>query len=71
MKRRTARIDLQNGTGQVKVDDFRVIHFIDSTMKEPRQIILMYALGEDGVVYEFANGKWRAYPINEETITKG
>jgi hypothetical protein len=70
MKRPITRIELKNGVGQVKATNFQVVHFIDTTMKEPRPIILLYALGEDGVVYEFANGKWRAYPINEETITK-
>jgi hypothetical protein len=28
-----------------------------------REIILIYALGEDGVVREFANGQWTAFPI--------
>lgn len=52
----------------IKATNFQVIHFIDETVDKPRPIIIMYALGEDGIVYEFTGGKWRAYPINQETI---
>jgi hypothetical protein len=45
-----------------------VVHFFDKKQINTdgsvgREIILIYTLGEDGVVREFANGKWVAFPI--------
>jgi hypothetical protein len=52
----------------IKVTDFQVISFFDEKAKRNdgaagSEIILIYALGEDGVVREFANGKWTAFPV--------
>lgn len=52
-----------------KVTDFQVINFFDSHAKRSdglagSEIILIYALGEDGVIREFANGKWTPFPIH-------
>lgn len=44
---------------------FQAITFWDK--KAERQIIMLYALGQDGVVREFANGKWNSYPIVRES----
>lgn len=47
----------------IRVTDFKVVHFVDQ--KTNQNVVLMYALGEDGVVREFASGKWTGYPITE------
>lgn len=51
-----------------KVVSFQVIHFKnpDPVTKEPREAIMIYALGEDGVIYEFC-GQWLALPIGPDT----
>jgi hypothetical protein len=62
--------EAKNGDGEpvIRAVDFKVINFYDKRVKAAdgqmgREIILIYALGEDGVVREFANGKWAAFPI--------
>ena len=62
--------EANNGSGEpvIKAVDFKVIHFFDKQAPvsgggKGREIILVYALGEDGVVREFANGKWVPFPI--------
>jgi hypothetical protein len=47
----------------VKATSFQVIEFIDPSEKKPKPVILLYALGEDGIIYEMSGGKWRSYPI--------
>jgi hypothetical protein len=52
----------------IKVADFQVVHFFDEKAQRKdgqlgSEIILIYALGEDGVVREYANGKWVPFPI--------
>jgi hypothetical protein len=42
---------------------FEVIHFFDKELK--REIVILYALGEDGVIREFTNGKWTPFPIQD------
>lgn len=48
----------------IKVKDYSVIHFAEeyrderSGMRRTRTIVLIYALGEDGVIYEMSGGKW-------------
>ena len=44
-----------------KATKFEVIHFGAGEVYS----ILSYALGEDGIIYELAGGKWAAYPIEE------
>jgi hypothetical protein len=59
-----------------KVTQFEVVHFREQIRQEgnkkpiEREIILMYALGEDGIMYEMAAGKWLALPIVEENMRK-
>jgi len=50
----------------VKIKDFSVIHFLDKNAKPQREVILLYALGEDGILYEFS-GDWKSYPIKNVT----
>jgi len=52
----------------IKACDFQVLSFHDP--KALRQdglvgseVILIYALGVDGIIREFANGRWTAFPI--------
>jgi hypothetical protein len=61
----------------VRLESLEVIHWsepvivevtnpetgLKETRQELRHPILLYGLGEDGVVYELSQGKWRAYPI--------
>ena len=60
-----------SGNGSViKACDFQVINFHDARAALPdgtlgREIILLYALGEDGVVREFSNGQWTPLPIHD------
>jgi hypothetical protein len=54
--------------------DFKVIHFYDKRCPHPegevgREIILLYALGEDGIVREYVNGAWVPLPIPLEAST--
>jgi hypothetical protein len=56
-----------------KTTKFEVIHFEEDLKDEigkhiRRQVILLYALGEDGVVYEMASGKWLALSITEANM---
>jgi hypothetical protein len=51
-------------TLHTKVKAFQVIHFMD----EGKPIIILYALGEDGIMYECTGGKWMPLPIKEDTI---
>lgn len=47
-----------------KVVSFQALHFKspDPATGVPREVIMLYALGEDGVIYEFG-GQWLAMPI--------
>jgi hypothetical protein len=45
----------------LRATQFTPVHFFDPELK--RQVIILYALGEDGIVYEYTNQKWNPYPI--------
>jgi hypothetical protein len=51
----------------IKATSFQIIQFIDKTGKEQKVVIIPYALGEDGILYEFTGGTWRGYPITVQT----
>ena len=58
------------GSAYIKAVDFKVIHFFDKKFVLPeggfgREIVVLYALGEDGIVREFTGGKWVPLPITE------
>jgi len=68
MNKPISRIPIQkNGskTTLVKITNFQVVQFHDP-QQENRPVIIMYALGEDGIIYEFNGAKWSAYPIKED-----
>ena len=45
----------------IPVTSFQAVSFYDEAQK--RQIIVLYALGADGIVREFNGGKWQPFPI--------
>lgn len=55
-----------------KIVKFEVIHFEDEVVdrsngnKRRGVVILIYALGQDGVVYEMSGGKWLALPLDKD-----
>lgn len=56
-----------------KVKQFEIVHFKDKVKGEngdfvDREILLLYALAEDGIVYEYSGGKWLGLPINKSTV---
>lgn len=56
-----------------KVLNFSVVNFEDTVIdgkgnESRRQIILLYALGQDGVIYEMSGGKWLALPIEKTNM---
>lgn len=61
-------ISLEEGLPVIKAVQLEVVHFFDKKQVNGdgtigREIILLYSLGEDGVVREFSNGVWVAFPI--------
>lgn len=59
---------------RIRVSSFQVVHFKDTFINDDngdkidKQIVILYALGEDGIVYEMLGGKWLPIPINQETM---
>lgn len=56
-----------------KVTQFEIVHFKDAFKQEDgklvdREVLLLYGLGEDGIIYEMALGKWLALPITKENM---
>lgn len=47
----------------IRAVHFKVVHFHDPALQ--REIVLIYALGEDGIVREFSNNKWTEFPIED------
>lgn len=60
----------------VKVVDYTTIHWTEklpaAEQGKPteREVILIYALGEDGTIYEMSGGRWLPLPIEEGYIRK-
>ena len=52
----------------IKVLQFQALHFKSADPERP-EVILLYALGDDGIIYEFA-GQWLALPIEPEFVKK-
>lgn len=47
----------------VKILNFEVVHLVEP--ENSRNVILIYALGENGVLYEMAGGRWISLPIGD------
>jgi hypothetical protein len=47
----------------IQAIQFQAITFYDAKLE--RQVIMLYALGEDGILREFQNGKWNEFPITK------
>lgn len=43
------------------VVQFQAVTFYDDLLK--RQVIVLYSLGEDGIIREYSNNKWTPYPV--------
>lgn len=57
----------------IKVTQFHVVHFktfpsAEKPAELPREAILLYALGEDGVIYEFSTQTWMPLAIEEDCL---
>jgi hypothetical protein len=57
----------------VKVVDFHVVHFKTLPLPEhatlpPKEAILIYALGEDGIIYEFSTATWMPLAIDDDCM---
>lgn len=48
----------------IRTKSFQCVSFYDAKLE--RQIIVLYCLGEDGVLREYVNGKWHPYPVTEQ-----
>jgi hypothetical protein len=62
-----------NSDSIIKAIQFEVVHFMETDERDgkvkPR--LLLYALGENGIVYEMSGGnKWLALPIDSNKIRK-
>lgn len=59
---------------KVRFTSFQVVHFKDKVKSNDngkisdREILILYGLGDDGVIYEFSNGKWMALPVTENNL---
>lgn len=56
-----------------KVKQFQLVHFRDAIKGEngevkDREVLILYALGEDGIVYEYSGGKWLGLPVTKATV---
>jgi len=58
------RPPLKNGEhgDYIPVIAFQAVHFHDK--KEGREVILLYALDENGIIREFNGTSWKSFPIS-------
>jgi hypothetical protein len=48
----------------IKTKAFQCVSFYDP--KQERQLVILYSLGEDGILREYVGNKWHPYPVTEE-----
>jgi hypothetical protein len=60
-ERKTAVRKANPNGAQIKATSFQTVTFFDE--KAQKQVILLYALGSDGIVREYQGDHWHAYPI--------
>ena len=58
-----ARVPVPKGQ-PIKALSYSTVSFFDTEQK--RQVIVLYSLGEDGIVREYAGGKWNPFPITSQ-----
>lgn len=46
----------------IRARAFQAVTFFD--VEQKRQVIVLYTLGEDGIVREYVGGKWNALPVS-------
>jgi hypothetical protein len=56
-------LDGAAGAPLVRATSFQTITFFDPELK--KQVIMLYALGADGIVREYSGGKWNSFPISK------
>ena len=56
-----SRATLKTNVDYVPVIDFHTVTFFDT--KAERQVILIYALGQDGIIREFTGADWKSFPV--------
>jgi hypothetical protein len=61
MNNSKARIRPVAGADYIAVTDFKTVSFFDE--KTGRQVVLLYALGSDGIVREFTGTEWKPFPV--------
>ena len=67
---------MQIPAGNIKVKNFELLSFGQPAKDEKtgesyiQQIVIIYALGEDGIIYELTGGKWMPFPIDPENFRK-
>jgi hypothetical protein len=55
-------VRLAEPTGKlIPATHFETVSFFEKVMD--RQVVLIYALGADGIIREYSNGKWNEFPI--------
>jgi hypothetical protein len=60
------RMKRKPNADQITIIDFKLVSFFDA--KVERQIVLVYALGSDGLLREFTGTEWKAFPpVSEKT----
>ena len=45
----------------IKAKAFQAVTFYDEAQK--RQVVILYSLGQDGILREYVGNKWHPYPI--------
>ena len=60
-----AKVVRKSGSGikpeMIPTRAFQAVSFYDAETK--RQLIILYCLGEDGILREYVGGKWNEYPV--------
>ena len=49
----------------IKINNFEVVRLVEGE----RPVVLIYALGEDGILYEMSGGRWVSLAIGDNVIT--
>jgi hypothetical protein len=58
-----SRTHAKQPSNLVRAVQFQAVTFYDPAQQ--RQVIVLYALDETGVIREYANNAWKPYPIEE------
>jgi hypothetical protein len=59
----TSRIKFSENSKYIAAIDFKTVNFYDT--KAQRMVVLLYSLGEDGIIREFTGTEWKEFPIKK------